>query len=89
MNFEFAKSLSGHDKNQTYLIWKKEDRFAYLVNGTTNTVEKPKKKNSRHYQVVKHIPNHVLEMLNEREPLTDEMIRRAVKAYDQSISRRQ
>ena len=31
MSIEFAKSLSGHDKNRIYYIWKKEERFAYLV----------------------------------------------------------
>ena len=66
MSIEFAKSLSGHDKNRIYYIWKKEERFAYLVDGKTHTLEKPKKKNE-----------------------TDAMIYRAVKAYDQSISRRQ
>ena len=46
MRIEFAKSLSGHDKNHIYLIWKKEGRFAYLVNGTTHTMNNPKKKPS-------------------------------------------
>lgn len=89
MTYEFATSLSGHDKGQTYLIWKKEGSLAYLVNGTTRTVERPKKKNERHYQAVKRIPDEISEQLNQQRPLTDEIIRRAVKAYDQSISRRQ
>lgn len=44
MKIEFAKSLSGHDKNKIYLIWKKEERFAYLVDGKIHTIDKPKKK---------------------------------------------
>ena len=43
---EFAKSLSGHDKDQFYLIIKKDDTFVYLVNGTTRPLEQPKKKRS-------------------------------------------
>ena len=89
MKIEFAKSLSGHDKNQIYLIWKKEERFAYLVNGKTHTIEKPKKKNEKHYQIVQQIPEFILEQLKEEESLTDNRIYRAVKAYDRSISRRQ
>ena len=50
MRIEFAKSLSGHDKNHIYLIWKKEGRFAYLVNGSTHTMNNPKKKNEKHYE---------------------------------------
>lgn len=89
MKYEFAKSLAGHDKDQTYLIWKRDGQAAYLVDGAAHTIGKPKKKNCRHYQVVKRIPEAILEQLNQNEPLTDEIIRRAVKAYDQSISRRQ
>ena len=32
---EFARSKSGHDKNQIYLIKEKDEKFVYLVNGTT------------------------------------------------------
>jgi argonaute-like protein implicated in RNA metabolism and viral defense len=52
-------------------------------------LEKPKKKNEKHYQIVKQIPGFILEPLSKEETLTDAMIYRAVKAYDQSISRRQ
>lgn len=89
MKFEFAKSLSGHDKDQVYLILRQDGQFAYLANGTAHTVEKPKKKNTKHYQVIKRIPDEILEQLNQTRTLTDEIIRRAVRAYDQSISRRQ
>ena len=34
---EFARSKSGHDKNQIYLIKEKDEKFVYLVNGTTRT----------------------------------------------------
>ena len=40
MNIEFAKSMSGHDRNQYYLIIKKDDEFVYLVNGTTIIIRK-------------------------------------------------
>lgn len=89
MKYEFAKSLSGHDKGQTYLILRHDGQFAYLADGTGRTVEKPKKKNGKHCQVIKHIPDDISEQLNQTRTLTDEIIRRAVRAYDQSISRRQ
>lgn len=44
MKIELAKSLSGHDKDEIYLILKQEERFAWLVNGTTHTLLKPKRK---------------------------------------------
>ena len=59
MKYEVAKSLSGHDKDRTYLVLAKEGRFAYLADGTAHTRERPKKKNEKHYQVIKHIPDEV------------------------------
>ncbi len=82
MNIELARSLSGHDKNQVYLVWKKEERFAWLVNGTTHTIERPKKKNTKHFQIIKNIPENVRKRLKEKEPLTDVTIRQAVRAYE-------
>lgn len=85
MKYEFAKSLSGHDKGQIYLIWKQEERLAYLVNGTSRTMASPKKKNEKHYQIIRHIPEDITEWLNENQPLTDETIRRAVRLYEQRL----
>lgn len=59
MNIEFAKSMSGHDRNQYYLIIKKDDEFVYLVNGTTKPLTKPKKKNRKHIQIIKHISDEI------------------------------
>ena len=82
MKIEFAKSLSGHDTGQIYLIWKKEGRFAYLVDGRLHTIKKPKKKSEKHYQIVKHIPESILTQFEGHESLTDDVIRRAVKSYE-------
>ena len=87
MRIEFAKSLSGHDKNHIYLIWKKEGRFAYLVNGTTHTMNNPKKKNEKHYQIVKYIPESISEQFQENESWSDTMICRAVRMYERSINK--
>lgn len=87
MNIEFAKSLAGHDRNHIYVIWKKEERFAELVNGKTHKIADPKRKNEKHYQVIKSIPQSVREILQDGEPLTDEVICRAVKEYERSINR--
>lgn len=85
MNIEFAKSLSGHDKNQIYLIHKKDERFVYLVNGTTKTLDAPKKKSEKHIQLIKKLPMEVTECL--AEGLTDITIKRAIKTYGRMIDR--
>lgn len=77
MNIEFAKSLSGHDRNQYYLILEKKDEYVYLVNGTTKPLDKPKKKNRRHIQIIRHLPDEIAELLHGE--LTDITIKKAIK----------
>ena len=81
MTIEFAKSLSGHDRNQYYLIVKKDEKNVYLVNGKTKLLENPKKKNSRHIQIIRKLPDEVIKVLSEK--LTDITVKRAIKIYNQ------
>lgn len=79
MNIEFAKSMSGHDRNQIYLVKEKDDKFVYLINGTTKTMEAPKKKSLKHVQLIKTLPPEVLDCLGLR--VTDINVKRAIKQY--------
>ena len=79
MRIEFAKSLAGHDRNQIYLIVRSDERFLYLANGTTKTLEAPKKKNRSHLQLIKRLPSEVTGCLLHE--ITDTTIKRAIKLY--------
>lgn len=87
MGFEFAKSLSGHDRGRIYLVVAREGRFACLADGKSHTRKNPKKKNEKHFQVIKNIPDEIRTQLEEKETLTDDIIRWAVKAYERSINK--
>lgn len=80
MNIQFAKSMSGHDRNQYYLIVKKDEEFVYLVNGTTKPLTKPKKKNRKHIQMIKHISDEITGLFEGE--LTDITIKRAIKLME-------
>lgn len=80
MELEFAKSLSGHDRNQYYLVVKKEEQNVYLVNGTTKPLDSPKKKNRRHIQIIRKFPDEVREALEES--VTDLTVKRAIKLLE-------
>lgn len=82
MTIEFAKSLSGHDREHIYYILEKEDRAAYLVNGSTHRIANPKKKNVKHFQIIKNIPEEVQDLMKREEELSDLIIRRAIKDYE-------
>ena len=84
---EFAKSLSGHDKNQYYFVLDKEEDFLFLVNGTNRPLEKPKKKNEKHVQIIKKFPATVKEILSaEQSNLT---IKKAIKEYEKLVNHNQ
>ena len=76
---EFAKSKSGHDRNQIYLIKEKDEKSVYLVNGTSRTLDTPKKKNAKHIQIIKNLPIEVMEILDEN--LSDLTVKSAIKQY--------
>ena len=83
---EFAKSLSGHDKNQYYFVLKKEGEFLLLVNGTNRPLEKPKKKNEKHIQIIKKLPVEIEQILTtEQSNLT---IKKAIQNYEKLVNQK-
>jgi len=84
---EFAKSLSGHDKNQYYFVLEKDADFYLMVNGTNRSLEKPKKKNEKHVQIIKKLPVEIEEILAaEQSNLT---IKKAIKEYEKVVNHNQ
>lgn len=84
---EFAKSLSGHDKNQFYLVLNEEDDFYMLVNGTTRPLNKSKRKNKKHVQIVKRLPKQIEEILSKE--VTDLTIKKAILEYNKLVNKNQ
>lgn len=84
---EFARSKSGHDKNQIYLIKEKDEKFVYLVNGNDPYPGYAKEKNAKHIQIIKNLPIEVTEILEEN--LSDLTVKRAIKQYCQMNEGRQ
>ncbi len=78
----FAKAKAGHDKNQLYFLLEETEEYVYLANGTTKPVEKPKKKNKKHIQIIKKLPTEVTEVI--QAGITDENVKRAIKLYQRS-----
>ena len=81
---EFAKSLSGHDKGQYYLVVKEEEEILFLVNGTTRPLEKAKKKNKKHVQLIKKLPEEIMPMAEEE--LSNLRIKKIMKDYEKLIN---
>lgn len=77
----FAKVIAGHDKNHVYFIFKQDNSFVYLVNGDTKKICNPRKKNQKHIQIIKNIPQAIMDILKNDDVITDEIISKMLKAY--------
>lgn len=81
MRGKLAISKSGHDKDSIYVIIKEEAAEIYLADGRLKTVEKPKKKNKKHIQIIKKLPKEITEMLPQDREFRNEEVKRAIKLY--------
>ena len=67
MTGKLAISKSGHD--------------VYLADGTLKMVDHPKKKNKKHIQIIKQIPEEVASLISNRETYLDLEVKRAIKLF--------
>lgn len=81
MTGKLAVSKSGHDKGHVFVIIEEDDRCVFLADGDLKPVEKPKKKNRKHVQVIKNLPKAVDDILNKNVPVKNLEIKRAIKLY--------
>ncbi len=77
----FATSKAGHDKGQLYIIIKEEEEYVYLTDGRLKPVDGPKKKKKKHIQIIKRTDQTIQTMIEEEKPLSNEIIKRAIREY--------
>lgn len=75
-----ATSKAGHDKGKQYVVLGMEQESYLLVNGTTKLLEKPKKKNQKHVQLIKHLPQEMAEAMKEIKEDAD--VRKILSIYN-------
>lgn len=83
----FAFSKAGHDKSNIYIIIEETDTHVFLADGRTRTIERPKKKNRRHIQLMKRgIDEELRHRLRQPErPVCNEEIKRAIRLCKQEL----
>ena len=45
-------AIAGREKDEIFLVMSVDENYAYIVNGTTRTIENPKKKNKKHLHLL-------------------------------------
>ena len=80
----FAISKAGHDKGNIYVIVREDNEYVYVADGVSKTLEKPKKKNKKHIQIIKKKAIEIIadEQHVKAQNLADnEQVKRAIKLY--------
>lgn len=77
----FARSKSGHDKNQVYVIINCDDEYVYLSEGRLKTIDHPKKKKIKHIQLIGYSNSEIGKKLINDNLLRNEDIKKAIKDY--------
>lgn len=81
---KFAFSKAGHDKAEMFVIVAEDGDFVYLCDGRYRTVARPKKKSRKHIQLIERtVSDDLLGKLQNREKVTDEQIKYALKSLKQ------
>ena len=60
---KLAISKSGHDKNNIYVVMEVIEGFVILSDGKLKTIDKPKKKNIKHIQIIDYKSDEVIEKI--------------------------
>lgn len=79
----FAISRAGHDADCIYVITGIDGEYVYLADGAKKTVEKPKKKNRKHIQI---ISNRRIEQ--ELPTAGNEEIKKALGDYKRLLAKK-
>lgn len=75
-----AYSLAGHDKGGVYLIIEETEDCVYVADGAVRTLDRPKKKNKRHIQIIKKGNQRI-----DISSVTNEEIKHFIKLYLKGI----
>lgn len=76
-----AVSKAGHDSKTTYVIIGEDDEYVYLADGKIRTVDRPKKKNKKHIQVIRKV-----QMEKPDDGFKDLEIKKAIKEYQEEAN---
>lgn len=77
-----AYSLAGHDKGAVYLIIDETEDHVYLADGLARPLDRAKKKNKKHIQVIKDLGRRL-----DVSSVTNEEIRHLIKGSKKNEDR--
>ena len=77
-----AEAKAGHDRGEIYVIIKEDEQYVYLSDGKLKPVDKLKKKNRKHIQIIRKPQQFIIDKLQKGEEVRNEEIKRAIKLFN-------
>lgn len=74
MIFNLGYSIQGKDKGTIYLIIKAKDNYYWVADGERFPLEKPKRKNRKHLQIIKKYSVNEILKISDDVDISNEMI---------------
>ncbi len=78
-----VKSLAGHDKEELYIIISDQGEYVYLSDGLRRPLDKQKRKNKKHLQIIDVRDTKIEKKLAGGGPLRDFEIAGCIRAFKQ------
>jgi ribosomal protein L14E/L6E/L27E len=75
-----AYSLAGHDKGELFLIINEDGNYVYVADGKLRLIDKPKRKNKKHIQIIKNFNPKT-----DTAFVTNEEIKHLINSYCKGI----
>ena len=83
---DLVVSLSGRDKDKTFLVVDVQEYYAYIVDGKERKIAKPKKKKIKHLKKVLSLASvELADKIRRGEPVSNERLYKTVKAQKEKI----
>ena len=76
-----VKSIAGHDKAMMYVIIQESAEYVYVCDGRLKLVDRPKKKNKKHVQLIKTISEEFAKKIANGSVIDNEDIRKILEKY--------
>lgn len=74
-------SLGGHDIGEWFIVVKIEGKYAFICDGKSRTIEKPKKKNLKHLCATKEFIVDFEQNLKQNNKVQNAYLRKTIKFF--------
>ena len=82
-----VRSLAGHDKDELYIIISVRGEYAFLSDGRKHPLDKQKRKNKKHLQLIDEHDETIRKKLTQGEAVGNEEIIHFIRIQNRKLQR--